>query len=124
LVGSGRKKKRNEEGCQLYPKIRIEEKTGIGRQRTGRRSSESSRNVGHVGDDGLDAISLALDLGVEEGHLVSVEFVLYRSKQIRKSQLVSKEDRTDKKQACNSLTEEAKRTSTSRRMLTVAMLGR
>lgn len=35
---------------------------------TGRRSSKSSSDVAHVGNDCLDSVSLSLDLGKEDGH--------------------------------------------------------
>ena len=39
------------------------------------RSLEGLGDVSHVGDDGLDAVALALDLGQQTGHLVAVEGV-------------------------------------------------
>ena len=43
---------------------------------TGRRPCQGPGDVGHVGDDRLDAVALALDLGGEARHLVPVELVL------------------------------------------------
>lgn len=40
--------------------------------RVGRRAVESLRDLAHVGDDSLDAVSLAFDLGTDAGHLVAV----------------------------------------------------
>jgi len=44
--------------------------------RVGGRATEGASDVGHVGDDGLDTVALALDLGLEERHAVSVELVI------------------------------------------------
>lgn len=42
---------------------------------TGRRAVEGVGNAGQVDDDGLDAVALALDLGLQALHLVAVEGV-------------------------------------------------
>ena len=46
-----------------------------GRRLTGRRAVKGVGNAGQVDDDGLDAVALAFDLGLEALHLVAVEGV-------------------------------------------------
>jgi len=47
-----------EQSCGDKKKIKL----------TGRRSSESSSDIAHVGNDRLDSVSLSLNLGEEDGH--------------------------------------------------------
>ena len=44
--------------------------------RTGRRAAQRRGHAAQIDDDGLDAVSLALDLGEEPLHLVPVEGIL------------------------------------------------
>lgn len=46
-------------------------------QLTGRRPSQGLGDLGHVRDDGLDAVALALDLREDARHLVAVVGVLH-----------------------------------------------
>ena len=43
---------------------------------TSRGTSEGPGNISHVGNDGLDSVALALDLGLQPGHFVPVEGIL------------------------------------------------
>ena len=54
-------------------------------QLTGRRPVEGLGNVHHVGDDRLDAVPLALDLGDEARHLVPRDKQTYGENRITKS---------------------------------------
>lgn len=38
---------------------------------TSRRPAQSARNVGHVGDDRLDAVAATLNLGLQQRHATS-----------------------------------------------------
>lgn len=60
----------------------LEIKLGLGAElaakelgRIGCRSADGLGDLDHVDDDGLDTVSLALDLGLDTGHLVAIESV-------------------------------------------------